>query len=45
MRTEAWRPRFDEHNGANAKRRANDSERKRESRKADSVHNLSADNA
>ncbi|SER53994.1 Pyocin large subunit-like protein [Pseudomonas soli] len=38
-------PRFDEHNGASAKRRANDSERKRVSRKADSVRNLSADDA
>ncbi|BDM23643.1 pyocin large subunit-like protein [Pseudomonas sp. LRP2-20] len=38
-------PRFDEHNGASAKRRANDSERKRVSRKADSVRNSSADDA
>ena len=38
-------PRFDEHNGASAKRRANDSERKRESRKANSVRNVSANDA
>jgi len=38
-------PRFDEHNGASAKRRANDSERKRESRKANSVRNPSASDA
>ncbi|WP_085678172.1 MULTISPECIES: Pyocin large subunit-like protein [unclassified Pseudomonas] len=38
-------PRFDEHNGASAKRRANDSERKRESRKANSVRNSSAGDA
>lgn len=38
-------PRFDEHNGASAKRRANDSERKRESRKATSVRNPSASDA
>ncbi|MCX2693684.1 Pyocin large subunit-like protein [Pseudomonas sp. DCB_CB] len=38
-------PRFDEHNGASAKRRANDSERKRESRKANSVRNSSASGA
>lgn len=38
-------PRFDEHNGASAKRRANDSERKRSSRKSDSVRNPSASSA
>ncbi|WP_237141843.1 hypothetical protein [Pseudomonas putida] len=38
-------PRFDEHNGASAKRRANDSERKRASRKSDSVRKLSASDA
>ncbi|MGE8384831.1 MAG: DnaT-like ssDNA-binding domain-containing protein, partial [Pseudomonas putida] len=38
-------PRFDEHNGASAKRRANDSERKRVSRKSDSVRNQSASSA
>lgn len=37
-------PRFDEHNGASAKRRANDSERKRNDRK-NSVRNLSASDA
>jgi hypothetical protein len=37
-------PRFDEHNGASAKRRANDSERKRNERKS-SVRNLSANEA
>ena len=35
-------PRFDEHNGASAKRRANDSERKRNDRKNNSVRNVSA---
>jgi hypothetical protein len=38
-------PRFDEHNGASAKRRANDNERKREARKAVSVRNVSASDA
>ena len=38
-------PRFDEHNGASAKRRANDSERKRASRKGAPVRNLSASDA
>ncbi|QYX54576.1 Pyocin large subunit-like protein [Pseudomonas sp. S07E 245] len=38
-------PRFDEHNGASAKRRANDSERKRVSRKSDPVRNPSASGA
>ncbi|WP_346399944.1 Pyocin large subunit-like protein [Pseudomonas syringae] len=38
-------PRFDEHNGTSAKRRANDSERKRTARKTDSVRNLSASDA
>lgn len=38
-------PRFDEHNGASAKRRANDSERKRNDRKAKSVRNVSASDA
>ncbi|WP_405648705.1 Pyocin large subunit-like protein [Pseudomonas sp. Ld6] len=37
-------PRFDEHNGASAKRRANDSERKRNERKSH-VRNLSASDA
>ena len=37
-------PRFDEHNGASAKRRANDSERKRNERKKP-VRNLSASDA
>ena len=37
-------PRFDEHNGASAKRRANDSERKRNERKSP-VRNLSASDA
>jgi hypothetical protein len=37
-------PRFDEHNGASAKRRANDSERKRNERK-NPVRNLSASDA
>ena len=37
-------PRFDEHNGASAKRRANDSERKRNERKTP-VRNLSASDA
>ena len=37
-------PRFDEHNGASAKRRANDSERKRNDRK-NHVRNLSASDA
>lgn len=37
-------PRFNEHNGASAKRRANDSERKRNERKAP-VRNLSASDA
>ena len=37
-------PRFDEHNGASAKRRANDSERKRNERK-NAVRNLSASDA
>jgi hypothetical protein len=37
-------PRFDEHNGASAKRRANDSERKRNERKQP-VRNLSASDA
>lgn len=37
-------PRFDEHNGASAKRRANDSERKRNERKRP-VRNLSASDA
>lgn len=38
-------PRFDEHNGASAKRRANDSERKRASRKGAPVRNVSASDA
>jgi hypothetical protein len=38
-------PRFDEHNGASAKRRANDSERKRNDRKNNSVRNVSASDA
>jgi hypothetical protein len=38
-------PRFDEHNGASAKRRANDSERKRNDRKSNSVRNVSASDA
>ncbi|MFJ7281883.1 Pyocin large subunit-like protein [Pseudomonas sp. NPDC099000] len=38
-------PRFDEHNGASAKRRANDSERKRNDRKNNNVRNVSASDA
>lgn len=38
-------PRFDEHNGASAKRRANDSERKRNDRKNKVVRNVSASDA
>lgn len=38
-------PRFDEHNGASAKRRANDNERKREARKSSSVPKMSASDA
>lgn len=38
-------PRFDEHNGASAKRRANDSERKRNDRKNNTVRNVSASDA
>ncbi|MGA5482753.1 hypothetical protein ACPCIT_09465 [Pseudomonas siliginis] len=38
-------PRFDEHNGASAKRRANDSERKRNDRKNNCVRNVSASDA
>ncbi|AZE90242.1 Pyocin large subunit-like protein [Pseudomonas orientalis] len=38
-------PRFDEHNGASAKRRANDNERKRNDRKTKSVRNVSASDA
>lgn len=38
-------PRFDEHNGASAKRRANDNERKRNDRKTKNVRNLSASDA
>lgn len=38
-------PRFDEHNGASAKRRANDSERKRNDRKNNRVRNVSASDA
>jgi hypothetical protein len=38
-------PRFEEHNGASAKRRANDSERKRNDRKNKPVRNLSASEA
>lgn len=38
-------PRFDEHNGASAKRRANDSERKRNDRKNKAVRNVSASDA
>ncbi|WP_340141324.1 hypothetical protein [Pseudomonas poae] len=38
-------PRFEEHNGASAKRRANDNERKRNDRKTKSVRNVSASDA
>jgi hypothetical protein len=38
-------PRFDEHNGASAKRRANDNERKRAARKSGNVRNVSASDA
>lgn len=38
-------PRFEEHNGASAKRRANDNERKRNDRKAKNVRNVSASDA
>lgn len=38
-------PRFDEHNGASAKRRANDNERKRSARKSGNVRNVSASDA
>lgn len=38
-------PRFDEHNGKSAKRRANDSERKRNSRESGGVRNMSASDA
>ncbi|MCF5715521.1 Pyocin large subunit-like protein [Pseudomonas tremae] len=38
-------PRFDEHNGASAKRRANDNERKRNDRKTGRVRNVSASDA
>lgn len=38
-------PRFDEHNGKSAKRRANDSERKRNSRESGGVRNVSASDA
>lgn len=38
-------PRFEEHNGASAKRRANDNERKRNDRKAKSIRNASASDA
>ncbi len=38
-------PRFDEHNGASAKRRANDNERKRTARKSGSVRKMSASDA
>ncbi len=38
-------PRFDEHNGASAKRRANDNERKRTARKSGSVRKMSASEA
>lgn len=38
-------PRFDEHNGASAKRRANDNERKRTARKSDGVRKMSARDA
>ncbi|MCV4287901.1 DnaT-like ssDNA-binding domain-containing protein [Pseudomonas capsici] len=38
-------PRFDEHNGASAKRRANDNERKRASRKGKPVRKVSASDA
>lgn len=38
-------PRFQEHNGASAKRRANDNERKRASRKETGVHKMSASDA
>ncbi|MBK5416371.1 Pyocin large subunit-like protein [Pseudomonas sp. TH31] len=38
-------PRFDEHNGKSAKRRANDNERKRNTRNGESVRNMSASDA
>lgn len=38
-------PRFDEHNGKSAKRRANDNERKRTARNGESVRNMSASDA